>query len=167
MQIKTIQVELRGVANAFSPHWLRYRSHYLAVEICQRWTLLSATSSFQIRKNFENRQKHQRRRSAWVGQEDFGKLEVNNIRNHNGNSQRLSVKRDQFETRSIRNKRDRMFRPSCFRRRTRPLLSFAILRLLRKHSNKQTFHCSGGESWNTCRSLLVRPLIVVSAREVL
>ena len=54
---------------------------YLAVEICHRWTLLSATPSFQVRKNFENRQKHQRRRSAWVGQADFGKLELNN-RNH-------------------------------------------------------------------------------------
>ena len=29
-------------------------------------------------------------------------------------------------------------RPSCFRGRTRELLSLAILRLLRKHSNKQT-----------------------------
>ena len=57
---------------------------YLAVEICHRWTLLSATPSFQVRKNFENRQKHQRRRSAWVGQADFGKLELNN-RNHSGN----------------------------------------------------------------------------------
>ena len=37
---------------------------YLAVEICHRWTLLSATPSFQVRKHFENRQKHQRRRSA-------------------------------------------------------------------------------------------------------
>ena len=61
---------------------------YLAVEICHRWTLLSATPSFQVRKNFENRQKHQRRRSAWVGQADFGKLELNN-RNHSGNCQRL------------------------------------------------------------------------------
>ena len=47
---------------------------YLAVEICHRWTLLSATPSFQVRKNFENRQKHQRRRSAWVGEADFGKI---------------------------------------------------------------------------------------------
>ena len=42
------------------------------------------------------------------GQADFGKLELNNIRNDSGNSQRLSVlsvKRDQFETRSITNKR--------------------------------------------------------------
>ena len=62
---------------------------YLAVEICHRWTLLSATPSFQVRKNFENRQKHQRRRSAWVGQADFGKLELNN-RNHSGNCQPLS-----------------------------------------------------------------------------
>ena len=61
---------------------------YLAVEICHRWTLLSATPSFQVRKNFGNRQKHQRRRSAWVGQADFGKLELNN-RNHSGNCQRL------------------------------------------------------------------------------
>ena len=50
---------------------------YLAVEICHRWTLLSATPSFQVKKkNFENRQKHQRRRTAWVGQADFGKLEL-------------------------------------------------------------------------------------------
>ena len=99
-------------------------------------------------KNFENRQQHQRRRSAWVGQADFGKFELNNIRNHSGNSQRLSVKRDQFETLSIRKKRGRMFLSSRLRGRKRPLLSFAILRLLRKHSNKQTFHCSGRESWN-------------------
>ena len=51
-------------------------------------------------KNFENRQKHQRRRSAWVGQVDFGKLELNN-RNHNGNCQRLSGKCDQCKTRSV------------------------------------------------------------------
>ena len=69
-----------------------------------------------------------------MGQADFGKLQLNNIRNDSGNSQRLSVlsaKRDQFETRSIRNKRGRMFRPSRFRGRTRELLAFAILRLLR------------------------------------
>ena len=59
------------------------------------------------KKNFENRQKHQKRRSACVVQGDFGKVELNNIRNDGGNSQRLSVlsvRRDQFETRSIRNK---------------------------------------------------------------
>ena len=47
-------------------------------------------------KKTENRKKHQRRRSAWVGQADFGKLELNN-RNHSGNCQRLLAKRDQFE----------------------------------------------------------------------
>ena len=62
---------------------------YLAVEICHRWTFLGATLSFQVRKNFENWQKHQRCRSALVGQADFGKLELNN-RNHSGNCQRLS-----------------------------------------------------------------------------
>ena len=46
-------------------------------------TLPSATPSFQVGKNFENREKHQRRRIAWVGQADFGKLELNN-RNHGG-----------------------------------------------------------------------------------
>ena len=35
-----------------------------------------------------------------VGQADFGKLELNN-RNHSGNCQCLSVKRDQSETRSV------------------------------------------------------------------
>ena len=53
---------------------------------------------------FESRQKDQKRRSACVGQVDFGKLGLNNIRNDSGNSQHLSVlsvKRDQFETPSI------------------------------------------------------------------
>ena len=50
---------------------------YLAVKICHRGTLASATPSFQVGKNFENRKKHQRRRIAWVGQADFGKLELN------------------------------------------------------------------------------------------
>ena len=57
-------------------------------------------TSFQVGKNFENRKKHQRRRIAWVGQADFGKLELNN-RNHGGKCQHLSAKRDQCETRSI------------------------------------------------------------------
>ena len=78
---------------------------YLAVEICHRLTLLSATPSFQVRKNFENRQKHHRRRSAWVGQADFGKLELNN-RNHSGNCQRLvmnviHLKHDQFKINAV------------------------------------------------------------------
>ena len=65
-----------------------------------RSTLLSATPSFQIGKNFENRQKHQRRRSARVGQADFGKLELNNM-NHSGNCQRLfnlQLSRPNFQT---------------------------------------------------------------------
>ena len=49
------------------------------------------TPSFQVGKNFENRQKHQKRRSACVGQADFAKLELNNIRKDGGNNQRLSV----------------------------------------------------------------------------
>ena len=126
MQYKTIQVKLRGVANAF------------AVENCHRWKLLCAIPSFQVAKNFENRQKRKRRRSARVGQADFGKLQLNSIRNHGGNSQRLSVKCDQFETQSIRNKRCQMFRPLRFRGRMSSLLFLAILRLLRKHSNKHS-----------------------------
>ena len=89
---------------------------------------------FRLEKNFENQQKHQKRRSACVGQGDFGKLELNNTRNDSGNSQHLSVlsvKRDQFETSTIKNKRGQMFRPLRFRGRTRELLSLAILRLLR------------------------------------
>ena len=138
-----------GAATRWLPY-LRYGSHYLEVEICHRWTLLSATRSFQAGKNFENRQKHQKRRSAWVGQADFGKFELNNIRKNSGNSQRLSVvnvinlKHDQLETEAYM----LLFRPSRFRGRTRELLSLAILRLLRKHSNKQTFSCRGRESWN-------------------
>ena len=70
---------------------------YFAVKICHQFTLPSATPSFQFGKILENRQKHQRRRSAWVGQADFGELELNN-RNHGGNFQRLSMKRDRFAT---------------------------------------------------------------------
>ena len=69
-----------------------------------------------------------------MGKADFGKLELNNIRKDSGQSALVSGERDQFETRSVRNKRDRMFRPSRFRGRTRELLSLAILSLLRKHS---------------------------------
>ena len=75
---------------------------YLAVKICHRGTLPSATPGFQVGKNFENRKKHQRHRIAWVGQADFGKLELNNS-NHGGKCQHLSAKRDQFDTRSIWN----------------------------------------------------------------
>ena len=76
---------------------------YLAVEICHRGTLPSATPSFQVGKNFE-KQKTSKTPSAWVGQADFGKLELNNG-NHRGNCQRLSAIRDQFERRSIWNNR--------------------------------------------------------------
>jgi len=60
------------------------------VNICQQRNLPSATLTFPVGKNFENRQKHQRCRSAWVGQADFGKIELNNS-NHSGNCKRLSV----------------------------------------------------------------------------
>ena len=52
---------------------------YLAVEICHLETLPSATPSFQVGKKLCETEKHQRCRSAWVGQADFGKLELNNI----------------------------------------------------------------------------------------
>ena len=38
---------------------------YFAEEICHRGTLPSATPSFPVGENFENRQKHRIRRSAW------------------------------------------------------------------------------------------------------
>ena len=61
------------------------------------------TPSFQVGKNFENRQKHQKCRSACVGQADFRKLKLNNITKDSSNSQHLSVvnvihlKHDQLE----------------------------------------------------------------------
>ena len=107
---------------------------YLAVEICHRWTLLSATPSFQVRKNFENRQKHQRRRSAWVGQADFGKLELNN-RHHSGNCQRLvmsviHLKHDQFLN---------SVEFSDLREKASTRLSFAISSFFRKLSTSKDF----------------------------
>ena len=91
-----------GVATRRLP-CLRYGSHYLEVEICHRWTLLSVNPKFSGWKNFENRQKHQKRCSACVGQADFGKLKLNNITKDSSNSQHLSVvnvihlKHDQLE----------------------------------------------------------------------
>ena len=61
------------------------------------------TPIFQVGKNFENRQKHQKRRSACVGRQILENCELNNIRKDSGNSKRLSVvnminlKRDQLE----------------------------------------------------------------------
>ena len=84
-----------------------------------------------------------------MGQADFGKLELNNIRKDSGNSQRLSVvnviklKHDQLEINVAECSDLRAFVDG-----RAELLSLAILRLLRKHSNKQTFNCRGRESWN-------------------
>jgi len=61
-----------------------------AVKIYQQCNFPTATITFPVRKDFENQQKHQRHGSAWVGQADFGKIELNN-RNQSGNCQRLSM----------------------------------------------------------------------------
>ena len=50
-----------------------------------------------VGKIFGNRRKHQRRRSAWVGQADFGKLGLNN-RNHSENCHHLSLNSKQKKT---------------------------------------------------------------------
>ena len=63
---------------------------YFAVKICQRDNFPSATLTFMVWKFFGNRQKHQRGRSAWVRQVDFGKLGLNN-RNHSENYHHLSL----------------------------------------------------------------------------
>ena len=124
---------------------LRYGSYYLEVEICNRWTLLS----FQVGKNFENRQKLQKRRSAFVRQADFGKLELSNIRKDSGNSQRLSVvnvinlKNDQLEINVAECSPDlRAFVDGRENFYPWPLYGFY------KQTNKQTFNCRGRESWN-------------------
>ena len=90
---------------------------------------------FKLEKNFENRQKHQRRRSAWVGQADFGKLELNN-RNHSGNCQRLvmnviHLKHDQFKINAVEFSD---LREEAFTR-----LSFAISSFFRKLSTGKDF----------------------------
>ena len=72
-----------------------------AVKICQQRNFPSATLTFPVRKNFENRQKHQRRRSAWVGQAEFGKIELNN-KDHSGNCQRLSMEEKTEHLRQIK-----------------------------------------------------------------
>ena len=91
--------------------------------------------SFQVRKNFENRQKHQRRRSAWVGHADFGKLELNN-RNHSDNCQRLvmnviHLKHDQFKINGVEF--------SDLREEASTRLSFAIPSFFRKLSTGKDF----------------------------
>ena len=103
------------------------------------------TPSFQVGKNFENRQKHQKRRSACVGQADFGKLELNNIRKDSGNSQRLSVvnminlKHDQLEINVAECSDLRAFVDG------REICHFKAF----TQTFKQTFNCRGRESWNT------------------
>ena len=59
-----------------------------ALEICHREPLPSATPGFALWQKLCESAKHQRRRSAWVGQADFGK---GNNGNHSGNYQRLSA----------------------------------------------------------------------------
>ena len=91
--------------------------------------------SFQVRKNFENRQKHQRRRSAWVGHADFGKLELND-RNLSGNCQRLvmnviHLKHDQSKINAVE------FSDLPEEASTR--LSFAISSFFRKLSTGKDF----------------------------
>ena len=90
---------------------------------------------FKLEKNFENRQKHQRRRSAWVGQADFGKLELNN-RNLSGNCQRLvmnviHLKHDQFKINAAGF--------SDLREEASTRLSFAISSFFRTLSTGQDF----------------------------
>ena len=63
---------------------------YFAVEICHRGPLPSATPGFSLQQKLWELAKHQIRRSAWVGQADFRKVEPKNG-NHRGNCQRLSV----------------------------------------------------------------------------
>ena len=59
------------------------------VKICQQDTFPSATLTFMVWKIFGNRQKHQRHRSAWVGQADRN-LGIGN-RNHSENCHHLSL----------------------------------------------------------------------------
>ena len=63
---------------------------YFVEEICHCVPLPSATPGFSFRKKLCESAKHQRRRSAWVGQADFRKVEQNNG-NHSDNCQCLSV----------------------------------------------------------------------------
>ena len=101
-------------------------------------------------KNLENRQKHQKRRSACVGQADFGKLELNNIRKDSGNSQRLSVvnvinlKHDQLEINMAECSDLRAFVDGRENFYPWPFYSFYA----NIQTNKQTFNCRGRESWN-------------------
>ena len=73
---------------------------YFAVEICHRWPLPSATPGFSFWLKLCETAKHQKRRSAWVGQADFGKVEPNNG-NHSGNCQRLSALRGKRYAREV------------------------------------------------------------------
>ena len=98
----------------YTDRYLRHGSHWAnfwknlftsAVKICHRGTLPKVRPQvFKLKKPLKIAKKHQRPRIAWVGQADFGKLDLNNS-NHGGKCQHLSAKRDQFETRSIWNHR--------------------------------------------------------------
>ena len=132
---------------------LKYGSHYLEVEICHRWTLLSAKPKFSgWKKTLKIGKKLQKRRSACVGQVDFGKLELNNTRKDSGNTQRLSVvnvinlKHDQLEINVAECSPDlRAFIDG--RENFYPWPFYGFYANIR--TNKQTFNCRGRESWNT------------------
>ena len=91
-----------------------------------------------------------KRRSACVGQADFGKLKLNNIRKDTGNSQRLSVvnvinlKHDQLEINMAECSDLRAFVDGRENFYPWPFYSFYA----NIQTNKQTFNCRGRESWN-------------------
>ena len=68
------QLDVSGLGNALGKR-LR-KCVYFADKSYQQNTLPSTTLSFPVCKICENRQKHQRRRGAWVGQ---GSLFVSNF----------------------------------------------------------------------------------------
>ena len=90
---------------------------------------------FKLEKTLKIGKKHQRRRSDWVGQADFGKLELNN-RNHSGNCHPLvmnviHLKHDQFKINAVE------FSDLLEEASTR--LSFAISSFFRKLSTGKDF----------------------------
>ena len=86
---------------------------YFAVEICHRGPLPSATPGFSFWQKLCETAKHQRRRSAWVGQADFRKVEPNNG-NRRGNCQRLSALHEKHEKKKKKKKKKRYAREVQF-----------------------------------------------------
>ena len=136
---------------------------YFAVKICQRDNCPSATLTFMVWKIFGNQQKHHRRRSAWVGQADFGKLGLNN-RNHSENCHHLSLNSKQkINKNKTENKNKQRARSASVRALSLPWtdVDFIIITI---HHNSLFFSVTEQSIHNIC---ILKTKVIVLKKQLL